>query len=106
PQMPHPRGGDRQRTRPSHGTSRSLQAQVKHALALSEPLPRRRLERLQLLFVVRGPGTAGTARTPLRASNSCSSCADPRCSILRDPRRDEYTICTAVAPEAVFTVRM
>jgi hypothetical protein len=23
----------------------------------------------------------------------------------RDPRRDEYTICTAVAPEAVFTVR-
>jgi hypothetical protein len=22
-----------------------------------------------------------------------------------DPRRDEYTICTAVAPEAVLTVR-
>lgn len=24
---------------------------------------------------------------------------------MRDPRREEYTICTAVAPEAVFTVR-
>ncbi len=23
----------------------------------------------------------------------------------RDPRRDEWTICTAVAPDAVFTVR-
>lgn len=27
------------------------------------------------------------------------------CSTSRDPRRDEYTICTAVAPDAVFTVR-
>jgi hypothetical protein len=27
------------------------------------------------------------------------------CSISREPRRDEYTIWTAVAPEAVFTVR-
>ena len=27
------------------------------------------------------------------------------CSISREPRRKEYTICTAVAPEAVFTVR-
>jgi len=27
------------------------------------------------------------------------------CSISRDPRRDEWTICTAVAPEVVFTVR-
>jgi hypothetical protein len=27
------------------------------------------------------------------------------CSILREPRRVEYTICTAVAPDAVFTVR-
>jgi hypothetical protein len=23
----------------------------------------------------------------------------------RDPRREEYTICTALAPEVVFTVR-
>ncbi len=27
------------------------------------------------------------------------------CSISRDPRCQEYTICTAVAPDAVFTVR-
>jgi hypothetical protein len=27
------------------------------------------------------------------------------CSISRDPRREEYTICTAVAPDAVLTVR-
>ena len=27
------------------------------------------------------------------------------CSILREPRRVEYTICTVVAPDAVFTVR-
>ena len=27
------------------------------------------------------------------------------CSISREPRREEYTTCTAVAPEAVFTVR-
>jgi hypothetical protein len=34
-----------------------------------------------------------------------SSCADPMCSISRDPRWEEYTICTAVAPGAVFTRR-
>ena len=41
------------------------------------------------------------------SSTSASSCADPRCSISREPRRDEYTICTpAVAgPNDVFTVR-
>ena len=27
------------------------------------------------------------------------------CSIERDPRRDDHTTCTAVAPELVFTVR-
>jgi hypothetical protein len=27
------------------------------------------------------------------------------CSIERDPRRDDHTICTTVAPELVFTVR-
>lgn len=32
-------------------------------------------------------------------------CADPRCSISRDPRREECTICTAVAPDDAFTVR-
>jgi hypothetical protein len=29
----------------------------------------------------------------------------PMCSISRDPRREECTICTARAPDAVFTVR-
>ena len=38
------------------------------------------------------------------ASSSASSCADPMCSMSRDPRREECTICTALAPEAVFTV--
>jgi hypothetical protein len=31
--------------------------------------------------------------------------ADPKCSIWREPRRVDHTICTAIAPEAVFTVR-
>jgi hypothetical protein len=26
------------------------------------------------------------------------------CSISRDPRRDDHTICTAVAPDLVFTI--
>lgn len=35
-----------------------------------------------------------------------ASCAEPTCSIRRAaPRRTEYTICTAVAPDAVLTVR-
>ena len=39
-------------------------------------------------------------------ASSTSSWADPMCSIERDPRRQDHTTCTAVAPEAVFTVRM
>ena len=39
------------------------------------------------------------------SSTSAPLCADPRCSISRDPRREKYTICTAVAPDDVFTVR-
>src|SRR5262249_52304727 len=39
------------------------------------------------------------------SSTPAPLCADPRCSISRDPRWEEYTICTAVAPEDVFTVR-
>jgi hypothetical protein len=38
------------------------------------------------------------------AATPASSWAEPRCSILRDPRRVDHTICTAVAPEVVFTV--
>ena len=39
-------------------------------------------------------------------SSSASSCADPRCSISRDPRREDHTTCTAVAPDDAFTVRI
>jgi hypothetical protein len=38
------------------------------------------------------------------ASSSTSSCADPRCSIARNPRREDHTTCTA--PNVVFTVRI
>ncbi len=39
------------------------------------------------------------------SSTSASLWADPRWSISQEPRREEYTICAAVAPEDVFTVR-
>ena len=35
----------------------------------------------------------------------CAVVRDARCSIFREPRREGYTICTAVAADAVFTVR-
>ena len=38
-------------------------------------------------------------------SSPASSCADPRCSIFREPRRDDHTTCTPVAPDFVLTVR-
>jgi len=41
----------------------------------------------------------------LNNSNSASSCADPMCSMSRDPRREKCTICNTLAPEAVTTVR-
>ena len=47
-------------------------------------------------------------RCQAAAFNACtpaSSCAEPKCSMLRDPRREECTICTARAPELVRTVR-
>ena len=34
-----------------------------------------------------------------------AACAEPRCSMLREPRWEAYTICIATAPEAIFTVR-
>ncbi len=48
---------------------------------------------------------AGGQPAAFNTSTSASVCADPRCSIVRAPRRIEYTIWTAVAPDAVFTVR-
>ena len=83
--MTHPRGRDRQRpaARTPPAGPGALQAQVELALPGGQPLPRRGFQQL----------------------HSASSCADPRCSMSRDPRREECTICTAVAPDAVFTVR-
>jgi hypothetical protein len=40
------------------------------------------------------------------ASSSASPCADSRCSISRDPRRETRTTRTAVVPDVVRTVRM
>ena len=51
------------------------------------------------------PPASRCAAAALSASSSRSSWADPTCSIRRAPRRFEYTICTAVAPDAVLTVR-
>jgi hypothetical protein len=77
--VPHPGGGDRQRP-----ALRGLQAQAE----------------LQLPAAIRCCAAA------FSAWSSASSCADPRCSISRDPRREDHTTCTAVAPDVVLTVRM
>jgi hypothetical protein len=77
-QVFHPGGSDRQRP-----AARGFQAQAELQLPGRDPLLRRGFS----------------------ASSSASSCADPRCSISRDPRREDYTTCTAVAPDVVLTVR-
>ena len=51
------------------------------------------------------PSVKRRAAAVLSAANSTASRAEPTCSIERAPRRDDHTICTAVAPDAVFTVR-
>jgi hypothetical protein len=51
------------------------------------------------------PAASRRCATAFSAASSSSSCADPMCSISREPRRDECTICTAVAPDAVLTMR-
>ena len=45
-----------------------------------------------------------TRSTRSGRTSSPSSCAEPRCSMLREPRREEYTIRTATAPEASLRV--
>jgi hypothetical protein len=40
------------------------------------------------------------------ASSSASSWSEPICAMSRDPRRKDHIIWTAVATEAVFSVRM
>lgn len=84
-QVTHRRRGHRQwRASPAlPGWLGALQAQIKLAMPGSQSLPRRGLQQLHLSVVVRRP----------------------MCSISCEPRLNEYTICTAVAPEGVFTVR-
>jgi hypothetical protein len=51
------------------------------------------------------PAANRSAAAAFKAANSTSSCAEPRCSIEREPLCQDHTICTAVAPDEVFTVR-
>jgi hypothetical protein len=51
------------------------------------------------------PPANRSAAAVFKAANSTSSCGDPMCSIEREPMRQDHTICTAVAPDEVFTVR-
>ena len=51
------------------------------------------------------PAARRCRATAFSTSTSALSCADPMCSMSRYPRWDECTICTAVAPDAVFTAR-
>jgi hypothetical protein len=65
------------------------------------------LSRLQTQSSLSCPVGSRCAQRPQQfhlSSASASSCADPTCSISREPRLNEYTICTAVAPDDVFTV--
>ena len=51
------------------------------------------------------PAASRCLAAAFSASSFASSCAEPMCSIFRDPRRNDHTIWTAVAPDEVFTVR-
>jgi hypothetical protein len=51
------------------------------------------------------PAVKRAAAAAFSAANSTSSWAEPRCSIEREPRRQDHMSCIAVAPGAVFTVR-
>ena len=53
----------------------------------------------------KGVECAERAQFPAGLRDSAPSCAEPMCSMFRDPRREDHTICTAAAPNAVFTVR-
>jgi hypothetical protein len=74
-----PARGDRQRA----AGPGLVQAEVQFLLAFDQALARRRPQ-----------------------ISTCSGvCAEPTCSISREPRREDQTICTAAAPEPVVTVR-
>jgi hypothetical protein len=64
PQVPHPRGGDLQTTRPGR---QSAQTEIELALPLGEPLLRRSPQRLQIGLVTTRPQVLNLARpTPRR----------------------------------------
>src|SRR5215813_4630876 len=50
-------------------------------------------------------GPPAAAAPPPSATPLSVAVRDPRCLISREPRLDEHTICTAVAPDDVFTIR-
>lgn len=78
--MACPRTDDRQRAtsaRPRRSVNWVGKTEVERVLAASEPVD----------------------RNLRRALTSASLSADPMCSIWRDPRREDHTICTAVAPD-------
>ena len=49
--------------------------------------------------------TSARKTSPRWWAISSASCTEPRCSICREPHRDDQTLCTAVAPDAVRTVQ-
>ena len=51
------------------------------------------------------PAATRSAAAAFNTASSASWCAEPMCSISRDPRCDQCTIRTAVAPDAVWTAR-
>jgi hypothetical protein len=59
--------------------------------------------------LVHGSGAAASAAIiyyrPLDADRTAGSSVSRQCSMSLDPRREECTIWTALAPDAVFTVR-
>ena len=81
--------------------------QVVRKLATTDRMPQNQVSALQgvqqvpLREKVIGTGPPPAGSTPrsssscpaaaFMASSSASSCADPRCSMSRDPRRDKYT---------------
>ena len=77
--MPGPGADDLQRA----STIGSGQAEIQLGLTSCDPLGSDRPQRRQL----------------------ASSCAEPRCSICRERRREDHTTCTAIAPDVVRTVR-
>lgn len=83
PQVAHPGGGDLQQP----GLARLCRAEVELALPAREPLPSGGLQRLELGVVVRGIHVLNVPRPAPRGP------------------REDHAFWTAIAPDALFTVR-